>query len=225
MITARKAKKPRPADVSRAKGYIDRAAAIITQQKELGADLSDICTEAKQNAGLDPTVIRFAARESLIEKSKRTERDEKRAQYLHAMGLAIAAVESGEVSARQSAKIYGIGKSSLYKELAVREVSTDHRVMGLCDLGIPMSAREMTADDLGDPLWVVDKPRAQFREKVRAISASVKVQKVGAGDPRPEGTSEIDLTIPIKLDRRHELARQEGRAADPGQRINALETA
>ena len=160
---SKRVKKPRPADVSRASGYIDRVKRLIEQQKELGADISDVCTEAKQNAGLDPTVIRFTARELLMDATKRRERDEKRADYLHAVGLAVEAVRSGEMSAREAAKVYNIGKTSIYKELSVREVSADWVDFEYTPI------REMTADDLGDPLLVIDKPRAQFREKVRTL--------------------------------------------------------
>lgn len=203
MIKA-KAKLPRTADVSRAKGYVDRVKALIEQQKEIGGDISDVCTEAKEIAGLEPTMIRFAAREMLIDKAKRDERNEKRDLYLHAVGLAVAAVESGEVSVRQAAKIYSIGKTSVYNALAVRDVSATVEMtaddLGTLDLAQNDIQREMTADDLGDPMWVTDKPRAQFREKIRTLAATLKVpQEVGAGDPRPEGTSE-DLTIPSFLD-------------------------
>lgn len=61
----------------------------------------------------------------------------------------------------------------------------------------------MTADDLGDPLWVVDRDRARFREKIKRIAGQYKAvaQEVGAGDPRPEGTPDDDLAIPHFLRR------------------------
>lgn len=210
VATKRKTKQPRPADVSRAKGYIDRVKALIEQQKELGGDISDVCTEAKENAGLDPTVIRFAARESMIDAAKRAERDDKRSQYLHAIGLAVAAVASGEMSARQAAKIYSIGKTSIYNALSVRDVSA-HREMtdddlGKLDLAQNDLQREMTADDLGDPLWVIDKDRAKFKEKVRTIASSVKVQRVA--EPAPPAPVEDKLEIPSFL-RRERIDAQE----------------
>lgn len=174
-----KQKAAEPFNAERARGFTDRVAKLVEEQKAIGADISDVCKEAK-DFGLDPATIRWSAREKLMDASKRAARDEKRDLYLHALGMAVAAVESGEMSARQSAKIYNIGKSSIYKELAVREVSTVE--MTDADLGEwlpPHDAetgeipREMTADDLGDPLLVVDKPRGEFREKVRKIAASV----------------------------------------------------
>lgn len=157
----RKAKQPRPADVSRAKGYIDRVKALIEQQKGLGSDISVVCAEAKDNAGLDPTVIRFAAREMLLDAVKRSERDEKRASYLHAIGLAVEAVQSGEMSARQASRVYGIGKTSIYKELSVREVSAVE--MTADDLGTVDPIREMIEDDLGDPMLILNPWRAKLR--------------------------------------------------------------
>ena len=116
-------KKPRPADTLQVKPYVERAKALMLEQKALGADLTDVCREAKEVAGLDPTTLRFVAREALMDKDKRAERDSRREEYLHALGLAVAAVESGELSARESAKLYSIGKTSIYKEKAVRALS------------------------------------------------------------------------------------------------------
>lgn len=146
MSAAARRKAPRPADGTRIKPYVERVAALITQQKELGSDISDVCNEAKDVAGLDPTTLRFAARESLMDKAKRDERNNKRDQYLHALGLAVAAVESGEMSARQSAKIFNIGKSSIYKALAVHDVSAGE------------FPRDMVEGDLGE--WQPDRGSA-----------------------------------------------------------------
>lgn len=132
---AKPAKKPRPADTLRVKPYVERVKALMLEQKALSGDVSDVCKEAKEVAGLDPTTLRFVAREALMDKDKRAERDSKREEYLHALDLAVAAVESGELSARQSAKLYSIGKTSIYKELGVRALS---------------ATREMEADDLGE---------------------------------------------------------------------------
>lgn len=129
------AKKPRPADTLQVKPYVERVKALLLEQKAIGSDVTDVCKEAKEVAGLDPTTLRFVAREALMDKDKRADRDSKREQYLHALGLAVAAVESGELSARESAKLYSIGKTSIYKEMSVRALSAN--------------AREMVADDIG----------------------------------------------------------------------------
>ena len=128
-------KKPRPADTFQVKPYVERAKALMLEQKALGADLTDVCREAKEVAGLDPTTLRFVAREALMDKNTRAERDSKREQYLHALGLAVAAVESGELSARESAKLYSIGKTSIYKEMSVRALSANDREMVADDIG------------------------------------------------------------------------------------------
>ncbi len=135
MATTKAAKKPRHADTQRVKPYVERVKALMLEQKAIGSDVTDVCREAKEVAGLDPTTLRFVAREALMDKDKRAERDGKREEYLHALGLAVAAVESGELSARESAKLYSIGKTSLYKELGVRALS---------------ASREMEPDDLGE---------------------------------------------------------------------------
>lgn len=129
------AKKPRPADTLKVKPYVDRVKALMLEQKAIGADVTDVCKEAKEIAGLDPTTLRFAAREALMDKDKRAERDSKREEYLHALGLAVAAVESGELSARESAKLYSIGKTSIYKEMSVRALSANDREMVADDIG------------------------------------------------------------------------------------------
>lgn len=180
--------------MSEAKSFVERVAKLFEEQKAISADVTEICDEAKEVAGLEPSMVRFAARESLIDASKRAERDEKRHRYLRAVGLAVAAVEAGEVSARQAAKIYSIGKTSVYNALAVREVSA------------PV---EMTADDLGDPLWVVDKDRARFRDKVRAIASSVKVDVLRDSATPSAAEPQIDtLDIPSFLKGSGSLARR-----------------
>lgn len=77
--------------------------------------------------------------------------------------------------------------------------STLHRLVPRASHGTGVG-REMTADDLGDPMLVIDKPRAQFREKVRAIAASVKIPV----SPAISGmTGDIEMPpIPAFLDRR-----------------------
>jgi len=144
--------KPRPADTQRVKPYVERVKALMLEQKAIGSDVTDVCREAKEVAGLDPTTLRFVAREALMDKDKRAERDSKREEYLHALDLAVAAVESGELSARQSAKLYSIGKTSLYKELGVRALS---------------ATREMEAGDLGEWLPPHDAATGEILDLVQ----------------------------------------------------------
>lgn len=129
MIRIKPKKKSYPAyDATKAKGYAERVKALLLERGTINEDISAVCDEAKEH-GCEPALIRFAAREMMIDEAVRKERDEKRARYLHAVGLAVEAVQSGEMSARQAAKIYSIGKSSIYKEMHVRAVSADREMV------------------------------------------------------------------------------------------------
>jgi uncharacterized protein (UPF0335 family) len=178
-----------PFTAQRIKSYVNRVKSLVEEQKALGVDISEVCKEAKKD-GLDPTTLRFAAREALMDSAKRADRDGKRDQYLHALGLAVAAVESGELSARQSAKVFGIGKTSIYNALSVREVS---------------AARELADGDLGE--WEPPRPTTKkaeqtfgetLREKMEAAGLSVctGVQPSNAA-PDPDD----DMTPPLHLRR------------------------
>jgi uncharacterized protein (UPF0335 family) len=157
------------------KSLVERVKTLLEEQTAIGADITQACKDAKEaDPDLEPAMIRFAARELLMDEAKRNERDDKRARYLHAIGLAVEMVSNGDVSLRQAAKATGVSKSSIHKALAVHEVSTDHR--------------EMVTDDLGDPLWIVDKDRARFRDRVRAIAAKVKTL--------PELDAALDTLLP-----------------------------
>jgi uncharacterized protein (UPF0335 family) len=196
---------PPPYDPHKAKSYIDRVRRVMEDRKVLSEDISEICGEAKSD-GLEPTFIRFAAREGMIDTAERNARDEKRAMYLHAVGLAVEAALSGEMSAREAAKVYGVGKSNVYKLMAVHAMST-HRDMVDGDIGewLPTHdaetgelPREMTADDLGDPVLLTDPPRAQFRAQVRAIAATLTPI---VPEPVKPAVVEDDLEIPEGLRR------------------------
>ena len=127
MIKAKK--KSYPAyDAAKAKSYADRVKALLIERGTINIDISQVCDEAKED-GCEPALIRYVARELMIDDDVRKERDEKRARYLHAVGLAVEAVKSGEMSARQAAKVYSIGKSSVYKGMAVRELSADREMV------------------------------------------------------------------------------------------------
>tara|TARA_R110002126_G_scaffold21970_3_gene78952 strand:- start:4411 stop:5022 length:612 start_codon:yes stop_codon:yes gene_type:complete len=117
-----------PYDPLKAKGYAERVKALLVERGTINIDISQVCDEAKED-GCEPALIRYVARELMIDDDVRKERDEKRARYLRAVGLAVEAVKSGEMSARQAAKVYSIGKSSVYKEMAVREVSASREMV------------------------------------------------------------------------------------------------
>ncbi len=64
-----------------------RVKALLLEQKAIGSDVTDVCREAKEVAGLDPTTLRFVAREALMDKDKRAERDQQTAnEILTAIG-------------------------------------------------------------------------------------------------------------------------------------------
>lgn len=166
------------------KSYVERVKSLIEQQKTIGADITQVCKDAKDDDDLEPALIRFAARELLIDDDKRTERDDKRHRYLHAVGLAADMVSNGEVSLREAAKVCGVSKSSVHRALAVPAVSQEWTE---ADLGTYEPMREMVADDLGDPLLITNP----FRAKVKAIASAVKVRpEVGPVAPPSEGTQE-----------------------------------
>lgn len=189
MATTKAAKKPRHADTQRVKPYVERVKALMLEQKAIGSDVTDVCREAKEVAGLDPTTLRFVAREALMDKDKRAERDSKREEYLHALGLAVAAVESGELSARESAKLYSIGKTSLYKELGVRALSAN---------------REMVAADfeMHDADGVIEVPADSYaieRGAIRNEGPAV----VSATRPATNPSAEVWLAIVAAREAHH----------------------
>jgi uncharacterized protein (UPF0335 family) len=177
------------------KSYVERVKTLIEQQKTLGADITQLCRDAKEAEDFEPAMIRFAARELLMDDDKRTTRDDKRHRYLHAVGLAADMVSNGDVSLREAAKVCGVSKSSVHRALAVPALSQD----------VPdfeyVPIREMAADDLGDPLLVIDKSRAQFKEKVRSIAASVNTQRGYINSPQPQPVEEDTLEFPPFLRR------------------------
>lgn len=129
MIKVKPKKKTVPAyDAAKAKAYADRVKALLVERSTINHDISQVCEEAKED-GCEPALIRYVAREMMLDDDVRRERDEKRARYLHAVGLAVEAVKSGELSARQAAKIYSIGKTSIYKEMGVRAMSANREML------------------------------------------------------------------------------------------------
>jgi uncharacterized protein (UPF0335 family) len=203
-----------PESAKRLKAFIERIEKVETDQQGNAEAKRDIYKEAK-DAGFDARTIRWAVSERKLSAADRAERDDLRDTYAHALGLAVDAVLSGEMSARDAATMYGVGKTSVYKEIGVRALSAQHREMTMGDLAptrwvgkwgsencdevmLIAQPRKMTADDLGDPLLVIDKPRAQFREKVRAIAASIKAPPPVEMVAAPEWD---DLAIPPFLRR------------------------
>lgn len=86
-----------------------------------------------------------------------------------------------------------LGKASKIRGLVADRISrtkTNDREMKN-EIVSPDHRDDMTEADLGDPLLVIDKPRAQFREKVRAAAASVKVSGFAAlSEPKPQAITD-----------------------------------
>lgn len=190
----RKAKIGGPVNADKLEGFVARIENVEKDQKALTDSKRSIYSEAK-GVGYNPKAVRKIIKERAAPEPDQV-LEETLDTYRHALGMAVAAVESGEMSARQSALAHGVGKSSIYKALSVREVSTVE--MTADDLGTAEAVREMVADDLGDPLLVIDRDRGLFREKVRKIAASVKPPKVEAA---PAFIENDDLEFPPFLRR------------------------
>lgn len=172
------------------KSLVERIERLEEERKAIGGDVKDIYTEAK-GVGYDAPALRRLVSWRRLDAADRAEREALDETYRNALGMAVEMVSNGDMSLRQAAKATGVSKSSIHKALAVHEVSTDHR--------------EMAEEDLGDPLWVVDRDRAKFKEKVRAIAATVKVPALSDDEVialAEAATAAIDdLTIPSFLKR------------------------
>lgn len=192
------------------KSLVERAEKIIEERKAVSGDLKDIFTEAK-SAGYDVPTMRVMIKERDMDAADRAERDALMDAYRHALDMVAASVTNGDMSLREAAKQSGFSKSAIHRVShqqrdavsgTVPEMTADD--LGKLDLVQNDLQREMTADDLGDPLWIVDKERAQFRERVRRISAGVKVP---ARELVLVPIAEDDLAIPDFLRGRSSLAR------------------
>lgn len=185
----------------RLKSFVERYEKLAEERKAIGGDMSDVLSEAK-GVGYDPKTIRWAIAERAMDMADRAERDALRDTYAVSLGLAIDAVSNGDVSLRQAAKTFGVSKSSIHRGLAVPDCPSVE--MTIDDIGIPDAEpmREMTLDDLGDPLLVIDKPRGQFRDKIKTIAAGIKPSAPVEAAPVDERTfDEIVGDLPAHLRR------------------------
>ncbi len=179
------------------KAYVDRVKALIEQQKTIGADITQVCKDAKEADDLEPTMIRFAARELLIDSAKRNERDDKRHRYLHAVGLAVDMVSNGDVSLREAAKAFGVSKSSVHRALAVPEVSHDP------ETGEVTGPQPKPANVIAASAWhEVTTSRAAFEAAREAEKAAERERRRAEREARDRRNVEIDndpLTLPAHL--------------------------
>jgi uncharacterized protein (UPF0335 family) len=168
------------------KSLVERAEKIIEERKAVSSDLKDIFSEAK-GVGYEPRYVRKIIAERAMDASDLAEQEAVMDAYRHALGMVAASVSNGDMSLRQAARESGFSKSAIHREVS-------HQMRDSASGTV-----EMTLEDLGDPLWIVDKDRARFRDRVRAIAAKVKTlpELDAALDTLPED----DLAIPDFLRR------------------------
>jgi uncharacterized protein (UPF0335 family) len=190
------------------KSAVDRIETLEEERRAIGSDVRDVYGEVKDK-GFNAKALR-----KII--SERRQKDAKEIAdamdgYRVALGMAVEAVRDG-MSLDAASEEYGFSRSSIHRASHwPRNDDSGMTEMTAGDLGEwlpPHDAgtgelpREMTADDLGDPLWVVDRDRAKFKEKIKRIASTLKpAQEVGAGDTRGKADTGIDLTIPPFLRR------------------------
>lgn len=173
------------------KSIVERAEKVIEERKAVSGDLKDIFSEAK-GVGYEPRFVRKIIAERAMNAADLAEQEAVMDAYRHALGMVAASVSNGDMSLRQAARESGFSKSAIHR--------ASHQLRD----GISGTVREMVADDLGDPLWVVDRDRAKFREKIKRIASEVK--------PQPELMAALttilgddDLAFPAHLDRRAQV--------------------
>jgi uncharacterized protein (UPF0335 family) len=183
------------------KSFVDRIETIETEQREVGKGKREVYDEAK-DAGYNTKALR-----RLISERRMKDRDEITEAmdgYRVALGMAAAAVRDG-MSLDDASEEYGFSRSAIHREAShCEEKAASGTVceMTADDLGTAEPVREMVADDLGDPLLLVDKPRAEFKARVRAIAASVKVAPSPVGPVLTDAPPAEIPNLPAFLDRR-----------------------
>lgn len=93
-----------------------------------------------------------------------------------------------------------LGKASKIRTMVADRISrsnVEDREMKN-EIASPDHRDDMTDADLGDPLWMVDRDRARFRERVRTIAAAIKVRDM---QPIERALADDDLVIPDFLRR------------------------
>jgi uncharacterized protein (UPF0335 family) len=181
------------------KSFVDRIERVEGERKDLAGDVRDIYVEAKGN-GYNPKALRK------IIAQRRQKTDEQLEAEIEAYR---AALGMPGATYRSVAEEFGVKKSTLHRLVPNSSRGTRPMVDG--DIGewqpdhdaeTGELQREMVADDLGDPLLLVDKPRAEFKARVRAIAASVKVAPSPVGPVLADAPPAELPNLPAFLDRR-----------------------
>lgn len=207
--------------------FADRLTTLAAAYK---ADVDAVIEDVKK-ADLDTPAVRRLAAWQRKDPVKRAEQEAIDHQYRFLAGEVDepAALPEGELAeaaryyadkltVRQVAEVMkiSVGKAQKLKTLSgifdVHQKMNVNRMntpavemtaddLGSFDTGIPVSVREMVADDLGDPLLVTNP----FRARVKAIAASVPRPKApAASDTVIARAPDDDLEFPPGLDRRRE---------------------
>jgi uncharacterized protein (UPF0335 family) len=183
----------------RLKSFIERIEKMEEEQAAIAADKRDIYSEAK-GVGYDVKTIRWVVQERKADAADRDERDTLRDTYAHALGMAVNLVDAG-MSLRQAEAITGVSKSSIQRARAVPDcpiVEMHDDDLGKLEIvlsEVQTDAREMVADDLGDPLLITNP----FRARVKAIAASVSRPKAPAASDTVIARAPIDTRTPAEI--------------------------
>lgn len=213
---------------SKLKSFVERIEKLEEEQRAIGVDKRAVYDDAK-DADYNTKALR-----KLIAERRQKDREavtEAMDGYRVALGMVAREVRDGSLSLDDAADAYGFSRSAIHRASHCSEIASSGTAVKINSKATPASIiphsdvwkeisaacgpleivlsevqREMTAEDLGDPLWVIDKDRAKFKEKVRAIASSVKVQRVA--EPAPPAPVEDKLEIPSFL-RRERIDAQE----------------
>lgn len=186
-----------PVAADRLKSFLERIERLLEERAGIQSDIKDIFSEAK-GVGYDVKTMRRLIQIRAQDSAERAEQAALLDTYMHALGMdggaareptedelveragrIVAEVDRcmdlvvdgqiPKIEAIRSAVGCSLGKASKIRGMVEERISRWNAEKRENEIVL----REMTEDDLGDPLLVIDKPRAQFREKVRAIAASV----------------------------------------------------
>lgn len=212
-----------PIAADRLKSFLERIERLLEERAGIQSDIKDIFSEAK-GVGYDVKTMRRLIQIRAQDSAERAEQAALLDTYMHALGMDGGAgrepteeeleERAGRIVAEVDRCMDLVVDGQLPKIEAIRatigcSLGKASKIRGMVEDRISrwndakreneIALREMTEDDLGDPLLLIDKPRAQFREKVRAIAASIKPTVLAEIVPPPV---DDDLAIPAFLDRR-----------------------
>lgn len=113
-----------PVNADRLKSFVERIERLEEEKKALQGDIKDIYAEVK-SVGYDVKTTRKVVLLRQMDAAARAEQEALLDVYKHALGMAVDAVRSGELSLREAGRKYNVSKSSVHRGLAVPDVSHD----------------------------------------------------------------------------------------------------